>query len=215
MPFPNIDYQAIAYYHANDDLRSGPRGMITLLNRLGLIHIDEFNAIHNLADLRNDILNRINHYHNNDDLGSIFHRIQIWGGMTGRNIYVKGEGFVQEHVFPHYLQLVNTCLRIVDTSTKSLQLLHDTVCQFKDNVPNVGLSYTTKHLSFWLHRNLNDNALPIYDSILACHIMYKPTVREQDLVPYWNRMILKAQQEGITLDALENLLFNLYRPNNE
>ena len=216
MPFPSINYHApVPNIGMENQLPSGPRGMITLLTNRGLIHAEEFEHINNMRELESDILFRIQNYHRGTDLQGIFHRIHIWGGLSGRNIYVRDGGFVQEMVLPFYQELVTDCLTIRELSDASLQSTRLIVHQFNESVRNIGLSFITKHVHFWLFRNLSTNTLPIYDKVMANNIMQCRSVREMDLVPYWRLMIVKAREEGITLDSLERHLFAYFRPYEE
>lgn len=213
MPFPNINYHAPLPVIGHDaQLPRGPRGMITLLIRLGFLQQEEMRGINNMANLKENILLRINAYQEGDDLASIFHLIQVWGGMGGRSIYVRNNGFVVENVLPYYYDLVNGCLQIQDITQNSLEIVRDQIHFFNVNIHNIGLPFITKHVYFWLHRNLGGNALPIYDSVLARGIMEQPVVREVDLIPYWQAMIGKAQVENISIESLESHLFAYYRP---
>ena len=213
MPFPNINYHAPVPDTGHDaQLPKGPRGMITLLTRLGFLQQEEMQGINNMINLKEDILIRVNAYQEGDDLSRIFHRIQVWGGMGGRSIYVRNNGFVAENVLPFYHDLVNGCFPIQDITQNSLENVRDQIHLFNANVHNIGLSFITKHVYFWLHRNLGENAFPIYDSVLARGIMEQPVVREIDLVPYWQAMIGKAQMENISIESLESHLFAYYRP---
>ena len=103
--------------------------------------------------------------------------------------------------------MVNGCLQIHDITQNSLENVKEQIHFFNVNVHNIGLSFITKHVYFWLHRNLGGNALPIYDSVLARGIMEQPVVREIDLIPYWQAMIGKAQMENISIESLESHLF--------
>ena len=208
--FPqNINYQAPApVISPAPNLPRGPKSQVTLLLRRGLLTQEEAEELYtmSLAQLEEDILRRIAAY-NGEGLESIFHRIQIWGGSTGRNIYVKEPLFVWERVAPHYHELVQACMAIREITHASLLGFGVAVTHFKATVDNIGISFITKHTRFWLHCSLGNNALPIYDSRMATHVMGRRTVSDNDLIRYWEAMYQKAQDENISLDQLERHLF--------
>lgn len=196
-------------------LHKGPRSMITLLTNRELINREDLGGIRDMGTLKEDILRRIETYHDGEDLMTIFHLIQIWGGSSGRNIYIRGGGFCPERVIPHYTALVQTCLAVEDITEDSMQQLVLAIHQFDQNVNNIGIAFITKHVHFWLRRNLGCDALPIYDSVMAHHIMHQRSVRYQNLIPYWNRMIEEAAHRGVSVCELEEVLFHRFRPYNE
>ena len=211
MSFPEINYRIPAPILGVDGvLPKGPRRMITLLTNRGILQPGEMAAIHDMQQLEQDILARIKAYQPGDAPLPIFHRIQIWGGSTGRNIYTRNGGFCSENVIPHYLTLINGCNHIVDLNPESLNAAFDIIHVFNANVRNIGVSFITKHTRFWLSKTLGENALPIYDTVMANNIMEQNKAKEQDIVPYWNQMIAQAEDEGISLVALERILFHYF-----
>lgn len=215
MPFPTIDYQNPPVQKVGMQLPKGPRTMISILENRDLISRDELAGINNMQELKADLLRRIIAYNEGDDLEVIFHLIQIWGGSTGRNIYVRDGGFVRDRVMPHYTRLVQTCLDIRKINVETMEQIVAAMCQFSENVRNINLAFISKHVHFWLRRNLATNALPIYDSVMACHIMFSQSVRRQDIVPYWQQMIEKATEEKMSVCDLEEILFAYFRPYEE
>ena len=133
--------------------------------------------------------------------------IQIWGGATGRYIYIFDGGFSWDKVSESYNELVDACLSVSDISDSSLNMLVDAVNEFDKSVAHMGVAFITKHTRFWLSRSLGNNALPIYDSIMANCVMRKNTVEAKHLFEYWSVMIAKAQQLGIGLMPLERQIF--------
>lgn len=208
MPFPtNINYQAPApLINPTPTLSSGPKSQVTRLLNRGIITPAEANDLYNmsLSELEGDILSRVLHF-DGTDLETIFHRIQIWGGATGRYIYVR-RPFNWADIEPYYLALINAC-NIQDTDIQSLNSIGNAVQLFNSHVANIGISFITKHTRFWLHRTLGENALPVYDRVMATHVMTQNSVRLVDLVPYWTQVVQKAQQEGTSIDNLERHLF--------
>lgn len=214
MPFfPIINFHAPVPQLGNGlvGLSKGPRSMVSLLANRGIITPGEQADLlaMNMTSLEQDIFHRINMFNPGDDLDPIFHRIQIWGGLTGRNIYIRGGGWNGPLVLPWYSDLVFHCLQMNPDSPfpfKANTLFH-AVDTFNRNVANIGIPFITKHTQFWLHRSLGDDALPIYDSKMARIVMHQRRVRRQDLIQYWIGMNDKATLEGISLFHLERLLF--------
>lgn len=212
MCFPNINYQVPVPILGNlQELPSGPRGMVTLLTNRNLFHLGEMDAINNMEELEADIIQRIEVFQVGDNPLDIFHRIQIWGGLTGRSIYTRDGGFREENVTPYYNDLLNTCIGINELNQPAIHQVFNAIHDFNVNVRNIGIPFITKHTRFWLTRSLGDNALPIYDKVMAQNLMGRRNATEANLLLYWQRMINKAQYEDITLVALERILFHYYQ----
>ena len=79
----------------------------------------------------------------------------------------------------------------------------------KNSLLGSGLSssFITKHIRFWLYKKLGEDALPIYDSIMAIEVMRKKEPYITDLEEYWTVMVSKAKREGIKLMPLERQIF--------
>jgi hypothetical protein len=110
-------------------------------------------------------------------------------------------------VSEQYAKLVDTCLSISSISDSSIKKLIDAVNEFDKAVAHMGVAFITKHTRFWLNRTLGNNALPIYDSIMANCVMRKNSAEAKHLSEYWSVMIAKAQQLGIGLMPLERQIF--------
>tara|TARA_B100001769_G_C21892137_1_gene482024 strand:+ start:21 stop:665 length:645 start_codon:yes stop_codon:yes gene_type:complete len=88
------------------------------------------------------------------------------------------------------------------------------------------ISFSTKHVRFWLFKKLKENSLPIYDQVIRGKKdnynkrwisglnKYNPEDplkdKEIDLTRYWKQMIEKSEKEKITLERLERILFNYF-----
>ncbi len=207
--FPDdVNYKAPApEINPSPILTRGPKAQVTLLQKQGLITQGEANALYNmsLTQLEEDILTRVANFNGNDS-ESIFHRIQVWGGRTGRYIYCR-DSFNWSQIENHYLNLITACFETHNIDNVSLNTIRDAISVFNANVKNIGLSFITKHTRFWLHHTLGNNALPIYDSRMASHVMGKTGLYLNDLVNYWEGMYQKALKENITIDQLERHLF--------
>lgn len=81
------------------------------------------------------------------------------------------------------------------------------VKDFNKSVKNISVAFITKHTRYWMHRTLGMDALPIYDSIMAIHVMQRGVPSVSDLSEYWKVMVAKAEQLGIGLVPLERQIF--------
>lgn len=206
--FPNIEYvPELVDLIDKDSLSSPVKSMITLLAKKNIISQELCSDFKKDDDIEKEILRRIAGYSIGDNLEDIFHLIQIWGGATGRYIYIFDGGFSWDTISEQYTKLVDTCLSISDIGDSSINILVDAVNEFDKSVAHMGVAFITKHTRFWLNHTLGHNALPIYDSIMANYVMRKNTVETKHLAEYWSVMVAKAQQFGIGLMPLERQIF--------
>lgn len=206
--FPDIPYtNAVVDLVDGDSFSSSVKGMKTLLLKREYITNEILVHCKKDDDIENKIFKRIMSYSDGDDLEDIFHLIQLWGGMTGRGIYIHADGFNWERIEPHYKVLVDSCLKAKDINDDSLEKLVKSVKDFYNAVPRMGVSFITKHTRYWLMRTLGNNALPIYDSIMAKCVMHKDTSELRNLANYWKAMKKKAEQEQVGLIPLERQIF--------
>ena len=203
--FPDIEYTATKIPLIDKGKFSkNVKAMITLRGKE-----DEFEnlGIKNDDDLEEYIIRQINTYKPGEGLEEIFHLIQIWGGNSGRGIYLfDDDGFNWEEIDSHYQRLVNACLSTTDIREESIKLLVEAVSEFNKSVKHINVAFITKHTRYWLYRNLGLDALPIYDSIMASYVMQR-NVNIKDLREYWDVMLAKSKQLGIGLVPLERQIF--------
>lgn len=206
--FPDIAYVPELVDLNDKDLLSGPvRAMITLLSKKNIITQDFCLGFKKDDDVEKEILKRINGYSAGDNLEEIFHLIQIWGGVTGRYIYIFDGGFSWDKLSAQYHKLVDSCLSIKKLDETSIARMVDVVNEFDKSVAHMGVAFITKHTRFWLNHTLGYNALPIYDSVMANCVMRKNVAETKHLSEYWAVMIAKARQLGIKLMPLERQIF--------
>lgn len=209
--FPDIDYSN--KLESISSPRDGVKGMISLLSKFDSIRGRKlFDKGDDANSVEQEIKRRIREYDGTDEakLQDIFHLIQAWGGMMGRNIYVKGDGFIWDGVNgikQYYNDLVAGCLKQYASSDELINELVSLVKVFDDQVHNLGISFITKHTYFWLQKRKNGIALPIYDSIMALEVMHRSEVKANDLSNYWRVMIAKAGQLGIDVKSLERQIY--------
>lgn len=202
--FPDIEYTATKIPLIDEGKFSkNVKAMITLRGKE-----DEFEnlGIKKDDDLEEHIIRQIKSYKPGDNLEEIFHLIQIWGGNSGRGIYLFGDGFNWEKLKPRYQDLVDACLSMRDITEETLDALVEAVSEFNRAVKFINVAFITKHTRYWLYRTLEENALPIYDSIMAGYVMQR-NADIKDLREYWDVMLAKSKQLGIGLVPLERQIF--------
>jgi hypothetical protein len=206
--FPDIKYKAETPSMLNPEggFSRGVKAMVSLLVRHGFVSGDFFEGFFNDDDIEKEAIRQIKAYHPGDDPESIFHLIQAWGGNSGRGIYLHGNGFNWNDLRPKYETLINACLDTTEISG-SIDKLVAAVRSFDTSVDHLGVSFITKHVRFWLFRTLGENALPIFDSVMACEVMRLNAVSAKHLGEYWKVMAAKAKQLGIGLVPLERQIF--------
>ena len=161
-----------------------------------------------------------------EKLLSIFHNIQIWGGKTGRMIYVTNKQKFPENYkgrfdynfdLSAYRRLVSRCLNLKKHMLPDwIKTVSDWAFQVNEDLKGFSTSFSTKHIRFWLYNKLQDESLPIFDDIIQSGFnninTYNLNLRKQtDLEFYWKQMVEKSRRENISLVKLERLLFNYWR----
>lgn len=217
--FPNIDYRK-PYPSLKDDLienNTYVKSMRTILVKRGF-HKSILNQkgleFKYLSELEKYLFSTISSIRNikDDELIDIFHKIQYWGGNQGMRIYVKRGGFDENFDIEIYRKFVERCLNFekdgdwVQTVSK---------WTFESHMFGFNISFSTKHVRFWLYNKLKDDTLPIFDlriqngfnKIQGNSLKNK---KEEHLEFYWEQMIEKSKKEDITLKQLERLLFNYW-----
>ncbi len=149
---------------------------------------------------------------NNDDrLIEIFHFIHFWGGITGRNIYVKNGGFENNFNLETYKKIVH--ILIVLNEENICKDLNEIQFLFQ-SIPNIGLSYASKHISFWSkYANINNIELPILDSIIANKLLNTKYFAWRHYCPYVIKMRKLAKDKNTTVNILERELYNYFNKN--
>lgn len=122
-----------------------------------------------MAALEAHILIQMQHYiHNQHDQNaanrqSIFHMVQLWGGKTGRNIYVRDGGFAENYSDAAYQGFVGAATAMdnlpPDDRTTVLSETERPINQW-------AIAFATKHAQFWAIA-AGAEPLPIFDSIMA------------------------------------------------
>lgn len=221
--FPNIQYED-NFPPLNDlpVLPRSPQGMYSILINNGIVnptYLLDMN-VHNMIELEDEIFARIQNYSGSDEeLRDIFCLIHIWGGISGRGIFIRGNGFVWDEIKVPYRALVCKCISTpilngnvnpLDVAENCIAPIYKSVCDFyrDSRIHHISTSFITKHTRYWLQRNNPNNPLPIYDSTFATNLMSYAGVYMRSLPVFWNCMIDKARLEHISLLSLERQLFN-------
>lgn len=169
-------------------------------------------GIHSLSGLEKEIFRLIEAYQNDEhELRRIFHLIQIWGGFSGRGIYLSGNGFNWLGIQEPYAVLVRACINTIDTSPESIDKLVDAAKTFNLKVNNIGVSFISKHIRFWSYKNLGEMLLPVYDSVMfKSYLPHKKHMNINQLGGYW-RWALSNLKKGQSLFQFERETYNRAR----
>ncbi len=217
--FPNIRYDRnyIPLQRNNDTLPGSPRGMFSNLVNRHIVDGNFLDGIHNMEELESTIFDLIDHYpENGASLEKIFHLIQIWGGRTGRGIY-NNQVFHWNEIEPLYRAFIDIFRQFRQVNDETISRAYEAVGGFykalhKAGYKGMAVAFITKHARFWMHRNLPDSMLPIYDSTFSDNVMQRgKNARLRDLPDYWRVMKRKADKENVPMTSLERQLFNYYR----
>lgn len=184
-------------------------------------------SIQEIRSLEEKINKKIKKYEitrNENQLEEIFHLIHLWGGNTGRNIYVMGGGFKKNIRISSYKKLIDTA---IDFS--QIDELVNQISIFKSNSSNICTPFITKHTRFFSQQNKLLPFLPIYDSLLSAGLMKKwsnkykkykrlnipsspaKKIGQNELSFYWMNMIELSNELKMSLNKLERILFNHFR----
>ena len=210
--FPELDYsEEKVRLRDTDDFSPSVKAMVTLLSsgkHDRPIFINPWPA-HIKSDdgVEAEIIRLIKEYLKGDAPQPIFHLIQVWGGISGRNIYVMGDGFNWEQIKGPYQELVDACLSIKDNSDASMLIMADAVRKFHSKRLRLGIAFITKHTRFWLEKVLEDAAFPIYDSIMAINVMHLSGPTQRSLPIYWKAMRNEASRRQTAAIPLERKIF--------
>lgn len=146
-----------------------------------------------------------------DERLKVFHLIQIWGGVSGRNFYLNPEtGFNWNNLDERYKEFVDACSKIEGHTETDFVSAYTAVINLSKKVDYLGPSFATKHLRFWCYPKLKEWTFPPYDSVLASEYMKKKGLRYSDIIPYWKRIYTEAAEKKSNVMEYERQLFNLY-----
>jgi hypothetical protein len=219
MPFPNINYQYWSQqnpFYQNLPIFETIRTSLThYASRPGLIN-DVIDRIETLTclELVNLIQTEIKEIINEDQIENdirilrVFDLIQGWGGKMGKSPYVPYVNPVRNNP--------NTWIHNYKLGIQlSIQGNPEGLTHF-ENIPKIGVSFGSKHLSFWSRFGGNNNAIPIYDARIQTLLYFnQPGIPSYS--DYIRDMVEFSNNIGIDINQLEMALFGFssnYFPNN-
>lgn len=201
---------------ADDDrLRRSIGGMQAVLRRNGFGGIaDELGDPGDgrlsvrMGDLVDRILQAMREYldgpASTDRIAGVFHRIQLWGGKTGRYIYVKAGGFAENFDGKAY----DTLARAAASGRAAVDKVAE-IRRASDGIGQLGVSFATKHANFWSWA-AGAPCLPIYDRLIARGCFGHTGSDWRHYGRYVAEMTLHAKNAGIEVATLERIAFNFF-----
>lgn len=183
------------------------KAIVTNIIKQG-IDLHGLDGITSLSVLERKICELVSNYKGtSEERQLIFHLVQIWGGRTGRYIYVRPkDGFKWEEIDEIYEPFVETCSTITGTGVNDMQVVFNAMVKF-NNVKYIGYSFITKHLRFWTYPKLKLQMFPPYDSNMSCKYM-KRCYNYKDIIPYWQRIYKEASDKNLSVSEYERDIFN-------
>ena len=154
-----------------------------------------------LQHLSESIYGMIEEYQREPDnqlLKKIFIRINLWGGNSGRGVFVRGERWPQNFVLQTYIDAV--------TQIQNHQYVE--ALNTLNQLYGVSTAFSTKHIHFWSSADA-----PIYDSIIAAVVFgrNRRNVRPNEYPLYicaLDALILELGNNEVTRSSIERTLFN-------
>lgn len=197
-------------------LKKSIKGMLTLFKTQDIsIGQDKFindqtedfgNATLEIEKHIGDLIKKYCNDPNSDLLKTIFHYIHLWGGITGRGIYVRKGGFENNFNLENYKTIVEKIIiskqDTLETDLKKIETLFI-------SIPFIGVAYGTKHLRFWsINANKNSIQLPILDRVISIGLLDTPYCAWRHYYTYVKQMQEEAEKRNISITALERTLYN-------
>lgn len=137
-------------------------------------------------------------------LDGVFHRIQLWGGNTGRFIYVKGGGFAANFDLRAYEALAQAA-----ASRQAAVEKIPRIQKAAGDIGFLGISFASKHASFW-SQAAGTPCLPIYDRLVAQGCFGNLAADWGFYARYVDEMSRHAEEAGLGVATLERRAFNFF-----
>ena len=139
-------------------------------------------------------------------LTQIFHKVQLWGGRAGRNIYIMNGGFLKNWNAGGYQKFVAASATHYNGQRPDprVALLMGAAGQ----INQFGVAFATKHARFWAQA-ANVEPLLIYDSIMARGCFGKKA-NWKDYDAYCAQMAVHAHLANTDVATLERFAFNMF-----
>lgn len=195
----------------------GDKKPTVMINFLSDKHFDkewvkDVKSLWDLELLILELVDNCNEVPSDENLLKIFHLIEIWGGYSGRSVYLDYEdGFDWEVIKVDYKKIVKDCLEMDRdiNNDKSIEIVYKSMINNK--IKHIGVSFATKHIRFWTYKKLRENMLPIYDSIMAKYYKEK-SKGKSDVFEYWKWMIDNRKDKSLA--RMEREIYNDLKNNN-
>lgn len=141
-----------------------------------------------------------------EKLVEIFHYIHLWGGITGRFIYLRNGGFDNNFSIEIYKTIVEKIIALqLDTLEYDLKVIKKLFI----SIPFIGVAYGTKHIRFWsIYANKNNIHLPVLDRIISVGLFNTPYCAWRQYYTYVQQMHEEAEKRKVSITALERKLYN-------
>ena len=138
-------------------------------------------------------------------LEDIFHKIQLWGGITGRNIYVMGGGFSQNFEIAKYEATVHAILKGIKSGTDASNLSEELIIDDL-RIRQFGIAFASKHYSFW-----SQGLLPIFDDQMSKGVYGKTPPKKEEYPGYVELVEAAAGKKSVPTRSFERHLFNFFQ----
>ena len=206
--FPELSYSNdVPPLVPGGKLSKSVAGMITIMKNSELIQKTLFDGFETDDVIEKHILEQVKAFDFHDDPLNLFHLIQGWGGISGRMLYLHRDEWNPDKIRAAYKDLIDTCRCVEKITEDQINSLIDAIVLFDRRIRYMGVAFITKHTRFWLSRGLGDDALPIFDSVMAKEVMGQNSPDMKSIKEYWMVMKSKADRLGISLRALERQIF--------
>ncbi len=216
--FPELnDYsETVVPITDSERLKKSIKGMLTLFRTKDIsIGQDKFingqtedfgNATLKIEKHIGDLVQEYCKNKTDEKLVEIFHYIHLWGGITGRNIYVRKGGFENNFKLDYYKKIVE---KIIDLKQATLETDLKEIEKLFMSIPFIGVAYGTKHLRFWsINTNKNNIQLPILDRVISIGLFDTPYCAWRQYYTYVQQMHEEAEKRKVSITALERKLYN-------
>jgi hypothetical protein len=153
------------------------------------------------------LIHEFNGSANCETLREIFHCIHLWGGVSGRNIYVMNGGFESNFSVDRYLKMTRICKELNRYSKEDSVRTAKRLSNKNLKIPYLGIAFASKHYKFWTMDNL-----PILDSILNKGVLGRFNAPQFNKYPeFVDLMIDASQAASVRLACFERRLFNFFQ----
>jgi len=161
-----------------------------------------------MEELQRGIITRMQDYLGHPStavLIEVFHMVQLWGGASGRNIYVRSGGFQQNFDCGAYASFAMAASSRGETLEQRIKCM----IRAANQISHWGPSFATKHSRFW-GEAAGAAAMPIYDRNIARGCLGHRIVRWVDYPQYVRDLTAAAERREVPSELLERSMFNFF-----